>query len=85
MSGRSQTDPYSKFLRNSKLLLYILKESVLRIVLIPNIPENNVYFMSYIDSKFQKGNPKCIICTYDSLKLVGDSPAPKPTILKLNA
>ena len=27
----------------------------------PNILENNVYFMSYIDLKFQTGNPKYMI------------------------
>ena len=44
-----------------------------------------IYFMSYINLKFQKGNPKHIFCTLNYLKISGNSPAPKPILLKPNA
>ena len=44
-------------------VLSILKAGVSMIILIPNISENDAYFMSLINSKFQEGNSKYIICT----------------------
>ena len=67
------------------IVLYVLKTGVPTIILIPNILGKNVYFLSYINLKFQKGSPMYIFCTQDSLKWAGDSPAPEPSILKLNA
>ena len=49
----------------------------------PNILENNVYFMSYVNSNGRKGSPKYSFGNGDSLKLEGDFPALALTILKL--
>ena len=44
-------------------LLHFLKAGVSMIILTAYIPDENVYFLSYINLKFQKGNPKYIFCT----------------------
>ena len=50
----------------------------------PNIPINNVYFMSYINLKVRKWSPKYRFGSGDSLKLAGDFRDLTLTILKLN-
>ena len=66
-------------------VLHISKASVSTIMMIRNIFEKNVYFMNSINLKFTKGCLKCIFCTWDFLRLAGDSPALTKAILKLNA
>ena len=65
--------------------LYVLKAGFSTIILIPNVPGKNVYFLSYIILKFRKGSPKYSFANGDSLKLQGDSPILTLAILKLNA
>ena len=69
----------------AKIVLYILKACFSAIILIPNFPENNVYFMSYSNLKVRKGSSKYSLGNGDFLKLEGDSLTLTPAILKLNA
>ena len=52
---------------------------------IPNIPENIVYVMSYVKLNVRRGSPKSSFDNGNSLKLEGDSPNLTLAILKLNA
>ena len=67
------------------ILLFVLKAGVSTIILIPNVPGKNVYFLSYINLKVEKRSPKYSFGDGDSLKLAGDSPTVTLAILKLNA
>ena len=66
-------------------IFFILKAGVSVIILIPNIPENNVYFRRYINLKDRKRSPKYSFGDGDFLKFAADSPTMTLAILKVNA